>query len=151
MERILDGQQIKEGDNRALTTFLIALRKFHVLATQTGKARHFDSPDILNRILRTKLGFLVKYWSKKRVEQGRRGGEEGDDLKFSDLISFIEFQAEYFETVQTVLGEKAGKEIPKKAAIAALNTAPPQMGKGPQTGGKQPEQQKHRGKNTRQW
>ena len=81
LEKILDGQQIKEGDNRALTTFLIALRRFHVFATQTGKARHFDSPDILNRILRTKLGFLVKFWSKKRVEQGRKGGEGEDDWK----------------------------------------------------------------------
>ena len=151
LERILDGQQIKEGDNRALTTFLIALRKFHVLATQTGKARHFDSPDILNRILRTKLGFLVKYWSKKRVEQGRRGGEEGNDLKFSDLIKFIEFQAEYFETVQTVLGDKTAKEVPKKVVVAALNSAPPQVGKSPQTAGKQSEQQKYRGKKTRPW
>ena len=78
--------------------------------------------------MRTKLGFLVKFWSKKRVEKGRKGEDEENDLKFSDLIKFIEFQAEYFECVQTVLGDKAEKlNIPTrgpKEAIAAFNAGP---------------------------
>ena len=81
LEKILDGNQIKEGDHRALNTFLIALRKFHTFATRTDRAVHFDSPDIINRIFRTKLSFMARQWTKKRVVKGHR---ENDDLKFSD-------------------------------------------------------------------
>ena len=121
LDKILDGKQIADGDSKSLRTFLIALRKFHVFAIQTGSDQHFDSPDVLNKILRTKLAFMTRSWSKKRTELNRREGYTSD-LKFVDLIKFIEYQAELFETIRVVSGEKPKKV--KETTINALSTDP---------------------------
>ena len=106
LEKILDGPQIKENDHKSINSFLISLRKFYMFALQTDRAVHFDSPDIINRIFRTKLAFMARYWTKKRVEQGLK---DDADLKFTDLISFIEFQSRCTETLKTVMGDKNDK------------------------------------------
>ena len=151
LEKILDGGQIKEHDNKALNSFLISLRKFHMFALRTNRAIHFDSPDIINKIFRQKLSFMAKFWTKKRVETGLKND---NDLKFEDLIKFIEFQSQYTQTLKTVMGDKGDKNdkndkgdkgefkkkqrnnLPEEITIDAISSDPPNTSHGGGRGGR---------------
>ena len=59
-----------------------------MVGVELEKNLHLDSPETLNRIVRSRIPFIAKRWSKKRLDKGDRwdGINEADrDLKFKDL------------------------------------------------------------------
>ena len=123
LEKILEGNAIKETENKNLNTFLINLRKFYVTSVKLDKQKHLDSPDTINRIIRARVPFLSKRWTKKRVEHNEKwdGRDENEsDLKFADLIAIMEQHLKFQDTLKSVMGPtpKKEKNAPTTAAAA---------------------------------
>ena len=56
-----------------------------MVGVELDKNRHLDSPETLNQIVRSRILFIAKRWSKKRLDKGDRWDAKNEDdrnLKF---------------------------------------------------------------------
>ena len=132
LEKILSGNEIKSGDQKAIDLFSCELEKFDINATKLGRRALLDSPDTIHRIIRSRIPYIKGRWIKERTKKAQRwDGVDIDskELTFKQLISFISGEAEYAEQKRMMEGKTAK---PKTIAINALSSeaAKPSRGRG---------------------
>ena len=70
----------------------MSLERIYMKAKQTGRASTFSTPDLIHKVLRRKLEYLIKKWSIERVKMEKRADSIGTDCHVDmDVSHFLNF------------------------------------------------------------
>ena len=116
LDKILNGTEVKTGDQKAVGMFLVELEKFDLNATKTNRRKLLDSSDTINRIIRKRIPSVKGRWAKemnRRILCWNGIDEEDRELKYKDFVKFIQNTLSYAEQLRSL----NGKEEQKKPAV----------------------------------
>ena len=108
LEELLAGKRIQENEPKRFQGFVLSLQHIYKKAEQTGRASTFNSPDLINTILRKKFDFLIKKWAEERVKMEEQWDEEPGncnfDMDFNAFLLFLRRHQKIAETNQLIGG-----------------------------------------------
>ena len=108
IEELLKGKKISSNETKRLQTFVLSLERTYMKACQTGRKSTFDTPDLINSIIRQKLEFVSRAWSAKRVKlEEKAGADENLDMDFKTFLKFLRRELKIIQTDATVLGSSS--------------------------------------------
>ena len=89
----LKGGPLKPENATAIRTFICNLEAVYRQSSGSARALLFDSPDLMNEILRRRLPTFSRKWAQKLqdvlVKQSEEGGENVRDLSFADFLKYL--------------------------------------------------------------
>ena len=116
LEDLLSGKKILEGEPKKFQQFVLTLERIYMKAEQTGQASTFNTPDLINMILRKKLEHLAKKWATEIVKAEERADKLGTechvDMDFSHFLNFLRRQLRISMTNQYVAGNRVEPKPP---------------------------------------
>ena len=124
LQKIIDGPEVKSGDQKAIDLFTIELKKFDIIATKTDRRKILDSADTINRIIRKRMPSAVPRWAK-RIDQALDRDEDDDTaLSFKKFIKFVTKEGSYTETLKIIKGKPDSKKNPPATETINAMAAP---------------------------
>ena len=125
LEELLKGRKIAATDSKTLHSFVLALERIYKKAIQTHRRASFNTPDVMNSILRKRLDWAIPRWSIECVKKEERlEGNEDDsnmDMTFEEFLAFLRRQHRITFKRTTVSG--AGESKPNVAESASGDKA----------------------------
>ena len=110
LQKIIDGPEVKSGDQKAINLFTIELKKFDIIATKTDRRKILDSADTINRIIRDRMPSAVPRWAKKIDHALDRDEDDDTASSFKKFIKFVTRESSYAETLKVIKGRPDAKK-----------------------------------------
>ena len=123
---LLQGEKFSARDHMKTKTFILNLQKVYKIAQETGRSSSFDTPEVLNDVIRLKLPHLAAKLAKRLADKQVEHYDddyENVSLSFLEFLAFLKRENSISRTMDDIMKPSDASQLAARstAKFAAVN------------------------------